>query len=104
MQTNSVGPLNVTCAVLPTPRAQYGGHINPVDSGARLVGVNFCSAYAASKVALEGRMETLQLDVEPFGIRTTIIRPGFFCAELLDEGAPALLEISAPPVSVTLPG
>ena len=32
-------------------------------------------------------MESLRFDVEPFGIRTTIVEPGFFRTELLVEGA-----------------
>ena len=32
-------------------------------------------------------MESLRFDVEPFGIRTTIVEPGFFRTELLVEGS-----------------
>jgi NAD(P)-dependent dehydrogenase (short-subunit alcohol dehydrogenase family) len=35
-------------------------------------------------------MESLHLDVEPYGIRTTIVEPGFFRTELLVEGASAI--------------
>src|SRR4051794_41855764 len=41
------------------------------------------SAYAASKFALEGWMESLTGEVEPFGIRTMTVEPGFFRTELL---------------------
>ena len=87
MDTNFFGPLNVTRAVLPIMRTQRSGHVITFSSTAGLVGVDFCSAYSASKFALEGWMETLQLDVEPFGITTTIVEPGFFRTELLVEGA-----------------
>jgi NAD(P)-dependent dehydrogenase (short-subunit alcohol dehydrogenase family) len=87
MDTNFFGPLNVTRAVLPVMRKQRSGHVITFSSTAGLVGVDFCSAYSASKFALEGWMETLQLDVEPFGITTTIVEPGFFRTELLVEGA-----------------
>jgi len=87
IDTNFFGPLNVTRAVLPIMRKQRSGHVITVSSVAGLVGVDFCSAYAASKFALEGWMETLQTDVEPFGINTTIVEPGFFRTELLVEGA-----------------
>ncbi|HEY2711561.1 MAG TPA: SDR family NAD(P)-dependent oxidoreductase [Chthoniobacterales bacterium] len=43
------------------------------------------SAYAASKFGLEGWMESLQAEVAPFGINTTIVNPGFFRTELLTE-------------------
>ncbi len=87
MDTNFFGPLNVTRAVLPVMRKQRSGHVITFSSTAGLKGVDFCSAYSASKFALEGWMETLQLDVEPFGISTTIVEPGFFRTELLVEGA-----------------
>ncbi len=87
IETNFFGPLNVTRAVLPVMRKQRSGHVITFSSVAGLVGVDFCSAYAASKFALEGWMETLQHDVEPFGITTTIVEPGFFRTELLVEGA-----------------
>jgi NAD(P)-dependent dehydrogenase (short-subunit alcohol dehydrogenase family) len=87
MDTNFFGPLNVTRAVLPVMRRQRSGHIITFSSTAGLAGVDFCSAYSASKFALEGWMETLALDVEPFGIATTIVEPGFFRTELLVEGA-----------------
>ena len=87
IETNFFGPLNVTRAVLPVMRKQRSGHVITFSSTAGLVGVDFCSAYSASKFALEGWMETLQLDVQPFGIATTIVEPGFFRTELLVEGA-----------------
>lgn len=90
MDTNFFGPLNVTRAILPVMRRQRSGHIITVSSTAGLVGVDFCSAYSASNFALEGWMETLHFDVEPFGITTTIVEPGFFRTELLVEGASTL--------------
>ena len=48
------------------------------------------SAYAASKFALEGWTEALHDEVEPFGIRTTTVEPGFFRTELLVEGSSTL--------------
>jgi NAD(P)-dependent dehydrogenase (short-subunit alcohol dehydrogenase family) len=87
IETNFFGPLTVTRAVLPVMRGQRSGHIITVSSTAGLVGVDFCSVYSASKFALEGWMETLQLDVSPFGISTTIVEPGSFRTELLVEEA-----------------
>jgi NAD(P)-dependent dehydrogenase (short-subunit alcohol dehydrogenase family) len=43
----------------------------------------FCTAYAAAKFGLEGWMESLGPEVEPFGIRTMLVEPGFFRTELL---------------------
>jgi NAD(P)-dependent dehydrogenase (short-subunit alcohol dehydrogenase family) len=90
LETNLFGPMNVTRAVLPVMRKQRSGHVITITSVAGILGVGFCSAYATSKFGLEGWMETLRSDVEPYGIRTTIVEPGFFRTELLVEGASAI--------------
>ncbi|WP_314452006.1 SDR family oxidoreductase [uncultured Microbacterium sp.] len=87
METNFFGPLNVARAVLPVMRTQRSGQVITVTSMAGLIGQEFCAAYAASKFALEGWMESLRFDVEPYGIRTMSVEPGFFRTELLVEGA-----------------
>lgn len=87
METNFFGPLNVTRAVLPVLRAQRSGQIITVTSTAGFVGGPFTSAYAASKFALEGWMESLRQEVAPFGIETMAVVPGFFRTELLVEGS-----------------
>ncbi|WP_454856517.1 SDR family oxidoreductase [Promicromonospora soli] len=87
METNFFGPLNVTRAVLPVLRAQRSGQVITVTSTAGLIGGEFTAAYAASKFALEGWMESLKYDLEPFGISTMAVEPGFFRTELLVEGA-----------------
>src|SRR3954466_2402156 len=74
--TNLGGPLNVTRTVLPVMRKQRSGHIITISSTAGIVGQEFCSAYAASKFGLEGWMESLRFEIEPFGIHTTIVEPG----------------------------
>jgi NAD(P)-dependent dehydrogenase (short-subunit alcohol dehydrogenase family) len=38
----------------------------------------FRNGRTASKFALEGFMESLTPEVAPFGIRTTVVEPGFF--------------------------
>src|SRR4051794_26751190 len=83
IETNLFGPLNVTRAVLPVMRAQRAGHVVTISSTAGLIGQEFCTAYAASKFALEGWMESLTPEVAPFGIRTTVVEPGFFRTDLL---------------------
>ena len=90
METNFFGPLNVTRAVLPVMRAQRSGKVVTITSTAGIVGGAFCAAYAASKFALEGWMESLRFDLEPFGISTTVVEPGFFRTELLVEGASSI--------------
>lgn len=87
METNFFGPLNVTRAILPIMRKQRSGQVITISSMAGLIGQEFCAAYAASKFALEGWMESLRFDVERFGISTMTLEPGFFRTELLVEGS-----------------
>ena len=85
LSTSLVGPMNVTRAVLPLMRAQRSGLIITISSTAGLIGFEFGTAYAASKFGLEGWMQSLQAEVEPFGIDTITVNPGFFRTELLTE-------------------
>ena len=94
LATNLVGQLNVTRKVLPVMRKQRSGHIITMSSTAGIVGQEFCSAYSASKFALEGWMESLRFEVEPYGIRTTIVEPGFFRTALLEKESTDWAELS----------
>jgi NAD(P)-dependent dehydrogenase (short-subunit alcohol dehydrogenase family) len=85
LSTSLVGPMNVTRAVLPVMRNQRSGLIITISSTAGLIGFEFGTAYAASKFGLEGWMQSLQAEVEPFGIDTITVNPGFFRTELLTE-------------------
>jgi len=85
IQTSLIGPMNVARAVLPVMRKQRSGQIITISSTAGLVGFEFGTAYAASKFGIEGWMQSLQAEVEPFGIETIVVNPGFFRTELLTE-------------------
>jgi NAD(P)-dependent dehydrogenase (short-subunit alcohol dehydrogenase family) len=95
LAANLVGQMHVTRAVLPVMRGQRSGHVITISSTAGLASaVDFTSAYAASKFGLEGWMEALRVEVAPFGIRTTIVNPGFFRTELLSEQSTHYAEAS----------
>jgi NAD(P)-dependent dehydrogenase (short-subunit alcohol dehydrogenase family) len=85
IETNLFGPINVTRAVLPVMRRQRSGLVVTISSTGGIVGQAFVSAYSASKFGLEGWMESLAPEVQPFGIRTMLVEPGFFRTELLTE-------------------
>jgi NAD(P)-dependent dehydrogenase (short-subunit alcohol dehydrogenase family) len=94
LTTNLIGPTNVTRAVLPLMRKQRSGHVVTITSTGGIVGQEFCSAYSASKFGLEGWMESLRFEVEPLGIRTTIVEPGFFRTDLLEKESTTYAERS----------
>jgi NAD(P)-dependent dehydrogenase (short-subunit alcohol dehydrogenase family) len=91
-----LGPMNVTRAVLPVMRRQRSGHVVTISSLAGLAGGAYTAAYAASKFAVDGWMESLAPEVAPFGVHTTVVNPGYFRTELLTEEstnyAPATIE------------
>jgi NAD(P)-dependent dehydrogenase (short-subunit alcohol dehydrogenase family) len=79
------GPMNVTRAVLPVMRRRRSGHVVTISSLAGFAGAPYTSAYAASKFAIDGWMESLAPELEPFGIHTTVVNPGFFRTTLLTQ-------------------
>ncbi len=83
LTVNLFGPMNVTRAVLPVMRKQRSGHVVTISSTAGFAGYEGGTAYATSKFAVDGWMESLAPEVAPFGIHTTIVNPGFFRTELL---------------------
>ena len=94
LATNLLGPMNITRAVLPVMRGQRSGNVVTITSTAGIVGQEFCSAYAAAKFGAEGWMESLRFEVEPFGIRTTIVEPGFFRTDLLTKESTSYADVS----------
>jgi NAD(P)-dependent dehydrogenase (short-subunit alcohol dehydrogenase family) len=94
--TTLIGPMNVTRAVLPVMRKQRSGHVVTISSAAGFAGFEYGTAYAASKFGVDGWMESLAPEIEPFGIHTTVVNPGFFRTELLTKEstsyAPASVE------------
>ena len=86
MSTNFFGVANVMRAALPAMRKQRSGHIINISSVAGAVGLKHCAAYSASKFAVEGLSMAVAAEVEPFGIKMTIVEPGFFRTNLIDPG------------------
>jgi NAD(P)-dependent dehydrogenase (short-subunit alcohol dehydrogenase family) len=94
IETNLFGTMNVTRAVLPVMRRQRSGLVISISSLAGLTGLEFTSAYAASKFAVEGWMEAITPEVAPLGIRTMIVEPGYFRTELLQPESTTFAELS----------
>jgi NAD(P)-dependent dehydrogenase (short-subunit alcohol dehydrogenase family) len=85
LATNFWGVLHVMRAALPVLRKQRSGHIINMSSVAGVVGLKHCSAYGAAKFAVEGLSLAVAEEVEKFGIKVTVVEPGFFRTGLLDE-------------------
>ena len=75
-ETNVLGTIALTQAVLPHMRAAGCGRIVTVTSvGGRVCGFGV-TIYCASKFAQEGLGEGLALELAPFGIQSVIVEPG----------------------------
>jgi NAD(P)-dependent dehydrogenase (short-subunit alcohol dehydrogenase family) len=83
LTVNLFGPMTVTRAVLPVMRKRRSGHVVTISSTAGFAAYEGGTAYATSKFAVDGWMESLAPEIAPFGIRTTAVNPGFFRTELL---------------------
>jgi NAD(P)-dependent dehydrogenase (short-subunit alcohol dehydrogenase family) len=81
---NFYGVMYVMRAVLPAMRKQRSGHIINISSVAGVVGLKHCAAYGATKFAVEGLSLSVAAEVEQFGIKITVVAPGFFRTDLLD--------------------
>ena len=84
------GPAALTRLVLPAMRNNdpptRGAIVQMSSVGGQVTAPGF-GAYCATKFALEGLTETLQEEVEAFGIRTLIVEPGAFRTGLFRPGA-----------------
>jgi NAD(P)-dependent dehydrogenase (short-subunit alcohol dehydrogenase family) len=83
LATNFYGVLYAMRAALPVMRRQNSGHIFNVSSMAGVLGYGTVGAYAASKFAVEGLSLSVAQEVEKFGIKVTLVEPGFFRTDLL---------------------
>lgn len=84
--TNFYGVMHVMRAVMPVMRKQRSGRVINISSVAGVVGLKHCGAYGAAKFAVEGLSLSIAQEVEPFGIKVTVVAPGFFRTDLLDSG------------------
>lgn len=76
INTNLVGPIQVTRAALPHLREQGAGRIIQLSTYGGQAANPGASLYNASKFGVEGFMESLALEVAPFEIGVTIVEPG----------------------------
>ena len=73
--TNFLGVVRVTNAVLPIMRQQGNGRILNIGSVMGLIPGPFGAYYSATKHAIEGYSESLDHEVRMFGIRVAVIEP-----------------------------
>ncbi|MDB5982187.1 MAG: short-chain dehydrogenase reductase sdr [Pseudomonas sp.] len=87
--TNVFGVMNVCRAVLPVMRQRRRGHVFNLSSISGVLGMGGAALYCASKFAVEGFSESLAQEVAGFGIHVTLIEPGVFRTDFLDDSSAA---------------
>ncbi|MEV7152265.1 SDR family oxidoreductase [Streptomyces sp. NPDC093084] len=76
LATNLTGSVQVARASLPHLRAQGGGRIVQISTYGGQAANPGASLYNAGKFGIEGFMEALAREMEPFGIGVTVVEPG----------------------------
>lgn len=91
--TNVFGVMNVCRAALPIMRQQRRGHVFNLSSISGVIGMGGAALYCASKFAVEGFSESLAQEVAGFGIHVTLIEPGVFRTDFLDDSSAGFGEV-----------
>ncbi|MFI2239918.1 SDR family oxidoreductase [Streptomyces chrestomyceticus] len=85
-----VGVWNVLRAALPVLREQRAGRVINISSILGLTTMPGWALYCAGKFALEGLSEALAAEVADFGIKVTVVEPGYFRTSFLTTESLAL--------------
>lgn len=75
-ETNTLGTIAMTQALLPQFRQRQAGVIVNVTSSVTLKPLPLLSVYTASKAAVNAFTESLALELEPFNVRVKLVLPG----------------------------
>lgn len=75
--TNFLGIVRTTRAVVPHMRRQGAGRIINIGSILGVVPVPYAALYSASKHAVEGYSQALDHELRTLGIRVTVVEPGY---------------------------
>lgn len=76
-ETNTLGVMAMTQAVLPQFRERRSGVVVNVTSSVTLARMPLVAAYTASKTAIEGFTASLALELEAFNVSVKLVEPGY---------------------------
>jgi NAD(P)-dependent dehydrogenase (short-subunit alcohol dehydrogenase family) len=94
-ETNVFSLIALTQLVIPAVRAQGGGCIVNIGSVAGRIARPLSSIYDSTKHALEAITDGLRGELKPFGIRVSLVRPGFIVTEFIDAANAASADVIA---------
>lgn len=90
-ETNTLGVMAMTQAVLPRFRARRSGVVVNVTSSTVLAPMPLVAVYTATKTAIEGFTASLALELEPWGVRVKLVQPGYCpTTRLTSNGGPRM--------------
>ncbi len=85
MRVNYFGMLYLFDAVIPQMMERRSGRFAGIASIAGLRGFPTASGYSASKAAMQAFLEAARVELAPFGIRVTIVNPGFIATAMTEK-------------------
>ena len=94
-ETNVFSLIALTQLVLPAMRERGSGCIVNIGSVAGKIARPLSSIYDSTKHALEALTDGLRGELKPFGVRVTLIRPGFILTEFVEAANAASTEVIA---------
>ncbi|WP_233080552.1 SDR family oxidoreductase [Rheinheimera soli] len=97
-ETNTLGMIAMTQAVIPQFRAQKSGLIINLTSSAVLMPMPLVAVYTASKSAIEGFSSSLALELKPFNIGVKLVQPGYGPTTSFTSNGAARMQGLIPPV------
>ncbi len=89
-ETNVFGLMNVCRAVIPEMRKAKAGRIINISSVSGRVATGFVGPYSATKHAVEGLSDAMRQELSPFGVKVSIVRPGFINTNFGEQEQEAL--------------
>ena len=95
-ETNIFALIALTQLVLPGMRARRAGCIVNIGSVAGRIARPLSSVYDSTKHALEALTDGLRGELKPFGVRVTLVRPGFIATEFVSAAQSAAPGPGAP--------
>jgi len=95
-ETNTLGTIAMTQAVLPQFRLRQAGVVINVTSSVTLMPFPLLSVYTASKAAVNAFTESLALELQQFNVRVNLVLPGRAPQTRFSENARPLMQDAIP--------
>ncbi|MEM5456519.1 SDR family oxidoreductase [Paraburkholderia phytofirmans] len=95
-ETNTLGTIAMTQAVLPQFRERKAGVVVNVTSSVTLRPLHLLSVYTASKAAINAFTASVALELEPFNVRVRLVLPGRAPETRFGENAQSRMQSGVP--------